>query len=124
MTATVKYAKGDRVVRWSKAGTIIRVAKTTARVCWDDELEDDTVNLASLQPETAEDIAKREHAERIKAWRAARPRCKYSAVQANWHGQETGQVVLGPRTPAEMREAARELQLLADWFEQRPKETT
>ena len=125
MSAAKKYAKGDRVVHYSKAGAVRKVAKYTARVRWDGEDEDDTVNLTSLRRETGADIAEREHAARMKAWEATEPKHPHATVErAYFHGAApTGQITARAEGPDGLRAAAAELLLLADWFDAKPKET-
>lgn len=125
-----KYKPGDRVVGTGilfgrKYGSIVKPAKTSALVRWDDADEDERVNLQHIVPETAEHVATRERKRHMEEWRAARPetalaRVTYSRFGSN--ADESGAEVGHAKTPAEMRQAADELLKLAGWFEQRPAE--
>lgn len=126
---SAKYQPGDRVVstaNWhrQKPGVVTRPGRgTSVMVRWDGEDKDERVYLDGLRPEAAVDVAKREREQAMRAWRDRRPETKFARVEYDprWgrSHEETG-ILASARTPDEMREAARELTLLADWFEQRP----
>jgi len=118
-------AVGDRVCCHDRGGTIRKVMKHTARVRYDDSEEEETENLTSLTPETAKDIARREYESALKAWMLSRPRTQRATIQLapRFRGPpKMSGVLVSAQAPAEMRQAADELRLLADWFEQQPKE--
>ena len=124
----VKYKSGDRV-SWRDFGlhfgSIIKVSRVTAEVQRDGASKPERVQVSKLRCETAGDVAERESAFRMEAWRQSRPAIRIAQVVVNFQrfpAVETGSVNVGARTPAEMRQAADELRLLADWFEQKPKE--
>lgn len=127
---TAKFKPGDRVVRtcWpaGQPGAVVKVSKTTALVRFDGESEAKRIGLDALRPETAADVAKRNHERAMAAWRDARPRTTVADVQHDpaWGSPrgKIGAVVHRAETPEQMRQAARELLELATWFESRPKE--
>lgn len=128
---SAKYKQGDRVVNErdrDRAGTVVKPARTYHIVRFDGEDDDDRVRDDDIRPETAEDIAKREHAKAITAWNNTRPRTTIVGVEisSSWYSREpVGTDIVGRlRTPAEMRTAADDLRQLADWFEQRPSRKT
>lgn len=130
MTTARKYAVGDRVIhrRWAtdRAGEVTKSAPVYPLVRWDGQKHAERTRADELRPETAMDVAAREHTHAMEAWRLARPKTAIAQVEydSRWgHARdELGACFLRCRTPAEMRTAADELRLLADWFEQRPKE--
>ena len=98
-------AVGDRVCCQDRGGTIRKVMKHTARVRYDDAEEEETENLTSLT--------------------LSRPRTQRATIQLapRFRGPpKMSGVLVSAQAPAEMRQAADELRLLADWFEQQPKE--
>lgn len=132
MTITKKYMPGERVIGTGilysrKAGAIVKSTKLSALVRWDGSSGDERVNLQHLTPETAGHVATRLRAVVVEAWRSSCPKTTAVRVEydSRWgHGSdEIGVELRQCRSPAEMRTAADELRLLADWFEKRPKET-
>jgi hypothetical protein len=72
--------------------------------------------------ETADDIAKRDHSAAMQSWRNQRPQTKHARItyaQYYANPEETGAEV-SAKTPDEMRAAAVELLLLADWYASKP----
>lgn len=130
MGTSRKFASGDRVIHteWpsGRAGEVRTVARVSAMVLWDGEVEAKRVRLDAMRPETDEDVTDRTYRQQMDAWRGERPQTTIAIVErdARWgHGHEEIGVEIRPcRTPAEMRIAAREFEQLADWFERRPKE--
>ncbi len=122
MTAAVKYKPTDRVVyrlfASRKHGTVRTVARSSAMVDFDDGTQE-RVPLGTLSPETAEDIARRDHEQAMRAWRARQPLVTQVIVFENVMGHRD-HVSLSTSSPEEMREAAAELLKLADWFAERP----
>lgn len=126
--ATTKYAPGDRFVYGSftgvdRPGTIVKASKVSAQVRLDGANKDERVDLDSIRPETAVDREKREHAARMKEWEYSQPPHGVVSIERDRSWYRTNKVTgfaVSARTPAEMRQAADELRLLADWFEQRP----
>lgn len=124
-----KLKAGDRVVTSSvvrRHGTIVRVSKVSALVHFDGDDRDDNrrVYINALRRETAADVARRDHEDAMRAWRARQPETRRARVTSptSWSNSDpNGAVVYGVATPDEMREAARELALLADWFAGRPE---
>ena len=128
MTAP-RYKPGDRVA-WNdfglRFGTVVKVARVTAEVQRDGASKPERVSVDLLRLETAADVAKRERDADLRAWEASRPQLSHAKVAkpSIWGSSlPIGAQIYGVlRTPAEMRQAADELRLLADWFEQKPKE--
>jgi len=120
--------RGDRIVHSNfgarKHGVIVKVAKDSAQVRFDGANKDEKLYLDSLRTETAEDVARRDHEAAMVKWRDQEPKTKLARVMMS--AGYANQVEIGAtmsnlaKTPAEMREAARELVLLAGWFEKRP----
>lgn len=126
MNATA-YKPGDRVValRWPRggAGVMVKPAKVNPLVRWDGQDEDKRVRLDDIRPETAEDIARRDHERAMRAWDDRRPETsRVRVATAPYQGSDPrGAEIIGSlKTPDEMRQAAAELLLLADWFAERP----
>jgi hypothetical protein len=119
-----KLKTGDRVIctNWgSRPGVIVKMAKMTALVRLDRSCSDTRESIDSLRAETAADVAKRAREVAMDAWQDARPRPKLAHVDnASYSSEPAGASVYLVRTPDDMREAARELLLLADWFANRP----
>ena len=94
-------------------------------VRWDGYNEDHRVLIDDIRPETPEDVAKREHKERMATWSKAMPEVEWVNLRllSHWGWIDvTGADLRGTlHTPAEFRDAAREMTLLADWFEKRPE---
>lgn len=129
MTTAKKFAPGDRVastVYGQRFGLVQRVDRGKIFVLWDGNSTAERARADALRDETAVDIAERDHRQAMRAWREARP-C--TEVARPLHSMRWGDdSVIGAtvglvKTPAEMRTAADELRLLADWFDARPKET-
>jgi hypothetical protein len=81
VTEDRKYAPGDRVVSYDRGGVIRKVMKYTARVRYDDDDKDETENLAALNPETAEDITRREYERAVNKWMLRKPKTSTVIVQ-------------------------------------------
>lgn len=118
----VHWASGDRFTYRSfgstKHGRIVNPSKVTASVRFDGETVDQRVDLESLRPETEDDIAKRDHHTAMQTWRGRRPKTTHThSMHPN--PEETGAEVFA-KTPDEMRAAAAELLLLADWYDAKP----
>jgi hypothetical protein len=121
--AVTGFKPGDRVIDKSfgtRAGHIVKPARTSATVKFDGKEEPERVYLNSLRPETVEDVAKRVRGERMRQWRDEQPRLSVVTVSRSWGGDEEG-VSMHARTPDEMRRAADELRMLADWFDAKPQ---
>ncbi|HEU4727720.1 MAG TPA: hypothetical protein VFT22_07520 [Kofleriaceae bacterium] len=124
MTTDHKFSPGDRVIaRWDGPGAIVKAAKATALVRLD-RGQERSVCLDVLRPETAGDVAKREHEAAMQAWRKRKPETTFAYVDLRPVGRALEEVGAMARaeTPNCMRAAAAELLLLADWFEERPVE--
>lgn len=127
MTSVPKLKPTSRVVfRFldiRKHGAIRTAAKATAIVEFDDGTFE-RVSLGALSPETAEDVAQRDHEQAMRAWRERRPEAVHAqiVVPSTWGSTlpDGVQIYRVLRDPAEMREAAAELTKLADWFTERP----
>lgn len=121
----VKYKPGDRVValRWPRdgAGVIVKFAPVNPLVRWDGSNEDKRTRIDDIRPETAEDVARRDHEQAMRAWRERRPNVTNVIVFENVMGHRD-HIALAATAPHEMREAAAELLKLADWFAERPVE--
>ena len=124
-----RYRAGNRVVGHGpmfrgKAGTITRAGRgVSVQLRWDGANRDERVYLDNLRPETSDHVADREHAKRMNEWRKARPITNTAFIEYDYRSgtpKEMGAQVRRVATPAEMREGARELLLIADWFETRP----
>jgi|ERR1700751_562540 len=122
-----KYKPGDRVIalRWPRngAGTIVKPARVHPLVRWDGYNEDKRVQIEDIRPEMPADIAKREHAQQVSAWKCAEPPHSVVVIERDWYsgqGRASGFTVRAT-TAAQMRAAADELRTLADWFEKRPE---
>lgn len=124
MTAAPKYKLGDRVVYSSfgarKHGTVRSLTKASAMVDFDDGTSGH-IALRLLNPETPEDISRRQYERDMRDWREQRPNTTQVIVFDDVMGYRD-HVSLTASTPAEMREAAAERLKLADWFEERPVE--
>lgn len=107
-------------------GTVVSVAEKTAMVQWDWAQKQERCYLEKLTLETAADIAKREHAAAMRAWREAMPKIELAHLEhdSRWGRTDVGGTSVIARTPEQMRQAADELRLLAYWFETKPKEIT
>lgn len=90
---TTKYKPGDRV--------------------------EERVYLDGTHPETAEDVEKRDRDRRWKEWIESRPPRGHVALEMRGTGELFG-ASIAARTAEGLRTAARELEQLADWFEQKP----
>jgi hypothetical protein len=116
---------GDRVIctNWgSRPGVIVKLAKMTALVRLDRSCTDTRESIDSLRAETAADVAKRAHEVALAAWNATRPTTTIAQVEVSRscsHPSQSASVFMA-RTPDDMRAAASELLLLADWFATRP----
>ena len=106
----------------SKHGTVVKRTTMSAWVHFDGTAAEDAerIPLDKLRLETQEDVARRTHRDSLVAWRSRRPVLRRMTVETNAWGAETSVALFRANTPEVMREAARELQELADWFEQRP----
>lgn len=129
MSDKPKFTVGQRVtgIAWGHNGKGGSVTKTgrgaSLLVRWDGGSEDERVNDGHIRPETPDDVAEREVRRAVQQWQIDRPKVSIASLQsAGYSNHLTGQVICGPRTPDEMRQAAKELEALADWFERRPKE--
>lgn len=119
---------GDRVTRHAfgsrSHGTVIRVAKLTGRVRFDGTEVDEKVYTDSLRLETAKDVQQRDFEQAMWKWRDEQPKTVLARVEMSRSRSsptEVGASVNLCKTPDEMRHAAAELQLLADWFALRPQ---
>lgn len=125
-TADNPLAPDDRVIYRDygppQHGTIVKLAKTKATVRMDASGKDVQILLRGLRRETPEDVVRRDREAAVHEWRSRQPSARLmSVIRDRWtNGEEAGVHVSICRTPEEMRHAARELQQLADWFEQRP----
>lgn len=125
--SALKYKPGDRVInerRRNIAGRIVKPAPVYQLVRWDDKTEDERVRIEDVRPETADDIARREHDESMRVWSKDRPRVEHVALQFQSHWGYTEatdvRIISSLKTPDEMRSAAAELIQLADWFTRKP----
>lgn len=131
MAKPTKFSKGDRVIgldcfKRGKGGIVVKPAPKFPLVRFDGEDADERANSDDLRAETPDDVAARARAVAFAEWQRREPQTKKLAVKtpgAFSIGSHTGVVMHGLlRTPAEMREAARELEALAAWFETKPPE--
>lgn len=125
-----KLVSGDRVVYtgWEGgSGEIVKASKVTASWRTDKgKIRRDDLNM--LRRETEEDVAKRTRHEAMEAWFARRPDSVVAttlvATTFLSGGYPSGPYPVGVEvsasTPRDMRQAADDLRLLADWFEGRP----
>lgn len=121
MSIAHKYKAGDPVrdLRCDVVPGVFReLHGEWATVRWEGKIVDSDIHVDNLRHETPEETAKRERIKSYRSWSRNKPELRHAGVRWN-----SGAVYVGDiSTPAEMREAARELQLLADWFEKRPAE--
>jgi hypothetical protein len=125
------FKPGDRVIdmSWGKRhGTVVTCAKVTALVDYDwSGGQRSKVHVQNLRAETAADVARREYELAVRSWRAARPDLEVSRVDC---GSSYASIMnevgayASPKTPDQMRQVSREMLVLAEWFESRPKEPT
>lgn len=122
-----EYSPGDRIIYsdfGEKPGRVVKCARVTAVVRLDGRAKDERVPVHRLRPETVEDVAKREHEAAMRAWNDIKPstliaRVDYFFGYGPVSDRQTG-ASASAKNPAEMRLAARELELLASWFEKKP----
>ncbi len=127
MSTAPKYKPGDRVVHHflgtRKHGSVRTATRASAMVDFDDGTQE-RVSPGTLSPETAEDVARRDHEQAMRKWNERKPRTTHARAaipmsygNTDWIGAE----ILGVlKTPDDMRHAAAELLKLADWFAERP----
>lgn len=127
MTVDAKLKAGDRVVQRMFGsvhhGTLVKVNKVRSIVRIDGRSVDEHAYMGDLRAETAEDVAKRDRDAAMRAWLDREPATRHArvATSSSWGSSDpVGAQVYPVRTPDEMRAAARELDLLADWFAERP----
>lgn len=106
------------------AGVIKRIAEKSALVRLD-EGKEVRIPLTQLRAETALDVELRDHANRMRQWKEARPKGEFANVSwgASYHDSDQAMGAEVPKkmkSPRDMRDAAHELHQLADWFEQQP----
>lgn len=108
-------------LRWPRGtgGSIVRGAPVYSLVRWDGFNEDKRARTEDLRPETPEDVARRSHEQKFRAWRDRQPKTVHIVL---WGNLLSGGVHLhhALRTPEEMRKASAELLQLTDWFAEQP----
>ena len=122
-----KFKPGDRVIdtQWrSRPAAVATCARVYARLRYDESPgEVKSARIEDLRAETPADVSKREHAKALAEWRDSRPATAVAKVDYG-SSYSTSQDARGAsataRTPGEMRQAAREMLEIADWFDRKP----